>query len=176
MSTENDGKNDGFDAAMDAHQEAYGSVMSIIEEKYDVIEKSLSRNVPLDVITEELNNRLGLKTNKANVKKCLQRIRDREASGVTGRRKRSNLSKVDSATKGSPPISEPEHIADPTCPRILKLEEIIGERAPESVRPFISVNDNGGIRTHFKKGTRHTTEMRQFLQRCYLAANNNKLV
>ena len=58
------------------------------------------------------------------------------------------------------------------CPNIQKIEELLRERLPDSVRPFVEIRD-GGLITHFEKGTIHTAEIREFTTRIRRLCDRN---
>ena len=171
-----DGKKDDFSEDLIELQKQYTpSVMSIVTEHFDEIEKALAKKVPLVRITETLNTRFGLTIKPTTVSQCLCRIRKQQKThsrpSTTTRSKRRQSTTASSAPKANAPSNRSKDNTQIFNPSRQEPEDdwndtehLIGYRLEDCIRPYVSVVD-GEIKKDFPKGTILRLEIRNALAR-----------
>ena len=177
----NDGKIERFRATAAKRTAEYQSLMSVVTSVYDEIQGELDAGVPMEVVTEDLRNDFEMEiTNERSVETCMYRIRKkRKSEANTSSSRTSETKTVSQAERTEPknpakpkPRKKPGKPDYEECPYIQKIEAHLGERLPDSVRPFVEIRD-GGLITHFEKGTIHTAEIREFTTRIRRLCDRN---
>ena len=179
---ESDGKKDGFSQDLDELIEEYGSVKGVVNERYDEIRNAQKKRVPLERIVEKINNRFGLEATVGTLSSYLSVVKKERESKHEAEKPSSPTvdPKVVSSPKSSKsktptkpkPRKKPVIPNNEECPYIQKIEELLGERLPDSVRPFVEIK-NGGLITHFERGTIHSAEIREFTTRIRRLCDRN---
>lgn len=128
-----------FAQRQEARRKEYQSVMGLVTDAFDEIQLSLNSNVPLEVITEDLNELHAIKTSAKTVETCLYRIRKKRhstASTITSRKNRTAKECSESGVVGSTDSAlAPE--ADWN-----DVEQLVGYRLSDEVRDYVSVVGN----------------------------------
>lgn len=142
----------------------YGSVMGIVTESYDEIDKALKMKVPLALVTEKLNERFGLEAKPKHVSQCLYRIRKaRKETGTSRSSKQTTTAKKITAQPHR--VASPERSAEPEAPGAdwTDLEKLVGYRLSDEIRDYVSADLSGDVKRvkeNFPKGHRRSSEAR----------------
>ena len=191
---ENDGKKGSYAELAAKRIKEYQTLASVIAESADEIRNQLNSGVPLDVVVDDLRRFYDIEiTNDRSVSDALYKHRKKEKKAgekaslqparqvqsdssdtvkpsdtvePRGRKKAKNSTKPKASKKIAK--SDDGEVSD----KILKIEELLGERLPDSVRPFVEIK-NGGLITHFERGTIHSAEIREFTTRIRRLCDRN---
>ena len=178
---ENDGKKESYQEVAARRIKEYQTLASVVAESADEIRRQLNSGVPLEIVAGDLRDFYGIdfKSDRAvhdALYKYKKNVKSNGESSPLPSTARTSTSSKSTKPKKSSKSNPPEKLAKPddaeVSDEILKIEELLRERLPDSVRPFVEIRD-GGLITHFEKGTIHTAEIREFKTRIRRLCDGN---
>ena len=181
MTAKNEGVNSFIDKALAV--EKTDNVFKNLDARYDDIEELLDRGWTHAEFVEGLNAE-GTDINIDTFRTYLYRMRSKRKNGQPKVENSSPPDRVIPASAANSTKPKPKKTAKPKprkksgipdyeeCPYILKIEAHLGERLPDSIRPYIKIVDGKPV-TSFEKGTLRTADTREYMRRIWNVCEQN---